>query len=226
MALGLSVIFGVVRVVNFAHGEMMTIAMYLAIVAVPGLQARSAGDDGADRGRAVRARLRDAGGADQSVRRPARAFAVHAAGRDRDHHGQRAAADLRARRAQRADVLLVRQLRVRPHHRRRHQGLCGRRGDRGVGRAVCLLPLQRYRQGDPRLRRQLHRRAGGRAEREAALCADLRARRRLRRRGRLDARADHRRDAAARARTTRCSPSSSSSSAGSARCRARCSAAC
>ena len=27
MALGLSVIFGVVRVVNFAHGEMMTIAM-------------------------------------------------------------------------------------------------------------------------------------------------------------------------------------------------------
>lgn len=33
MALGLSVIFGVVRVVNFAHGEMMTIASYGAIVA-------------------------------------------------------------------------------------------------------------------------------------------------------------------------------------------------
>jgi branched-chain amino acid transport system permease protein len=32
MALGLSVIFGVVRVVNFAHGEMMSIAMYLAVV--------------------------------------------------------------------------------------------------------------------------------------------------------------------------------------------------
>ena len=31
MALGLSVIFGVVRVVNFAHGEMMTIAMYIAV---------------------------------------------------------------------------------------------------------------------------------------------------------------------------------------------------
>ena len=30
MALGLSVIFGVVRVVNFAHGEMMTIALYAA----------------------------------------------------------------------------------------------------------------------------------------------------------------------------------------------------
>jgi len=31
MALGLSVIFGIVRVVNFAHGEMMTIAMYAAV---------------------------------------------------------------------------------------------------------------------------------------------------------------------------------------------------
>ena len=32
MALGLSVIFGVVRVVNFAHGEMMSMAMYIAVV--------------------------------------------------------------------------------------------------------------------------------------------------------------------------------------------------
>src|SRR5881394_1288876 len=32
MALGLSVIFGVVRVVNFAHGELMTVAMYAATV--------------------------------------------------------------------------------------------------------------------------------------------------------------------------------------------------
>jgi branched-chain amino acid transport system permease protein len=32
MALGLSVIFGVVRVVNFAHGQMMTIAMYAAVL--------------------------------------------------------------------------------------------------------------------------------------------------------------------------------------------------
>lgn len=31
MALGLSVIFGVVRVVNFAHGEMMAIAMYASV---------------------------------------------------------------------------------------------------------------------------------------------------------------------------------------------------
>ena len=32
MALGLSVIFGVVRVVNFAHGEMMTAAMFAAVI--------------------------------------------------------------------------------------------------------------------------------------------------------------------------------------------------
>src|SRR5436309_1365650 len=37
MALGLSVIFGVVRVVNFAHGEMMTIAMYIAVVVAAAL---------------------------------------------------------------------------------------------------------------------------------------------------------------------------------------------
>ena len=41
MALGLSVIFGVVRVVNFAHGEMMTIAMYLAVTLFGGVRARS-----------------------------------------------------------------------------------------------------------------------------------------------------------------------------------------
>ncbi len=39
MALGLSVIFGVVRVVNFAHGEMMTIAMFLAVVLCSALHA-------------------------------------------------------------------------------------------------------------------------------------------------------------------------------------------
>ena len=32
MALGLSVIFGVARVVNFAHGEMMTLAMYASVM--------------------------------------------------------------------------------------------------------------------------------------------------------------------------------------------------
>ena len=62
MALGLSVIFGVVRVVNFAHGEMMTIAMYLAVTLFCAPSDLDPLDHaGPDRGRAVRARLRDAG---------------------------------------------------------------------------------------------------------------------------------------------------------------------
>ena len=32
MALGLSVIFGVIRIVNFAHGEMMVLAMYAVLL--------------------------------------------------------------------------------------------------------------------------------------------------------------------------------------------------
>ena len=36
MALGLSAIFGVIRLVNFAHGELMTLAMYGAVVRVSG----------------------------------------------------------------------------------------------------------------------------------------------------------------------------------------------
>src|SRR5947208_11287635 len=38
MALGLSVIFGVVRVVNFAHGEFAVIAMYAAFLLFQGLK--------------------------------------------------------------------------------------------------------------------------------------------------------------------------------------------
>jgi len=38
MALGLSVIFGVMRVVNFAHGEMMVVGMYLAWMSFEYLQ--------------------------------------------------------------------------------------------------------------------------------------------------------------------------------------------
>jgi branched-chain amino acid transport system permease protein len=37
MALGLSAIFGVVRLVNFAHGELMTLAMYGAVAVFQGL---------------------------------------------------------------------------------------------------------------------------------------------------------------------------------------------
>ena len=41
MALGLSAIFGVIRLVNFAHGELMTLAMYAAVVAFQGARAGS-----------------------------------------------------------------------------------------------------------------------------------------------------------------------------------------
>ena len=37
MALGLSVIFGVARVVNFAHGELMAVSMYAAVLLFAGL---------------------------------------------------------------------------------------------------------------------------------------------------------------------------------------------
>ncbi|HKP57625.1 MAG TPA: branched-chain amino acid ABC transporter permease [Polyangiales bacterium] len=38
LALGLSVIFGVMRVVNFAHGELMTLAMYATVIACSALE--------------------------------------------------------------------------------------------------------------------------------------------------------------------------------------------
>ena len=58
MALGLSVIFGVVRVVNFAHGEMMTIAMYARDGAVRRAQARPVPRHAAGGGGVLRLRLR------------------------------------------------------------------------------------------------------------------------------------------------------------------------
>ncbi len=73
MALGLSVVFGVVRIVNFAHGEMMTIAMYLAVVLFSQFHLDPLADAGADRGGAVCLRLRIAGRLDQSLHHPPRA---------------------------------------------------------------------------------------------------------------------------------------------------------
>ena len=42
IAVGLSIIFGLLGIVNFAHGEMMTVAMYAA-VQVPTLPAADVG---------------------------------------------------------------------------------------------------------------------------------------------------------------------------------------
>ena len=186
MALGLSVIFGVVRVVNFAHGEMMTIAMYLAVVLFAAFEL-----DPLVMLVPIAAVLFalgyvHAGRPDQSVHQPARAQPVHAAGGDRDHHGQRAADRLRAGRAERADVAMpFDSFQLGPLIVDATKVYAGRCRDRWWRPALfAFFRFTPARQGDPRLRRQLHRRAGGRARRQAALCAHLRPRRGLRRRRR------------------------------------------
>ena len=88
MALGLSVIFGVVRVVNFAHGEMMTLAMYIAVVLFASFKL-----DPLLMMLPIAAVLFVLGyalqiGADHSVYLAAGAQPVHAADRGCDHPGQ------------------------------------------------------------------------------------------------------------------------------------------
>ena len=84
MALGLSVIFGVARVVNFAHGEMMALAMYLSVLLFSTLHLEPFLRCGAGRGSLFYFRLRAARGRDSSVRHSSRTFAVHLAlGRSR-----------------------------------------------------------------------------------------------------------------------------------------------
>ena len=90
MALGLSVIFGVVRVVNFAHGEMMTIAMYIAVTLFAAFHL-----DPLVMLVPIAAVLFAFGYAaasrpDQHFHHPAGAQPIPAAYRDRDHHRQRA----------------------------------------------------------------------------------------------------------------------------------------
>ncbi len=107
MALGLSVIFGVVRVVNFAHGEMMTVAMYIAVTLFSTL-----GLDPLVMLVPIAAVLfalgygLQAGLINRFVTRP-EFDAVPADDRRRDHSGERAPDHLRARRPRRADRLFL-----------------------------------------------------------------------------------------------------------------------
>ena len=154
MALGLSVIFGVVRVVNFAHGEMMTIAMFIAVVLCTGLHL-----DPLILLVPIAAVMFVFGyvlqrGLINLVRHPARAFAVSAAGGAGAHHRQRAADRLRSGRAIGADGLWLRKFPDRPDDRRRRQGLCRRR---------------RHRRRPPRCSRSSASRCVGKAIRA---CAD------------------------------------------------------
>ena len=178
---------------------MMTIAMYHRGRTVRSLASRSAGPAGADRRGAVRFRLCAAARPDQSVHHPARAHAVLLLvalaiiivnvllivfGPD-----ARTVQTSYAYDSFQIGPLIVDAAKV-------YAGAaaivvrCG---------AVRVLPLHAARQGDPRLRRQSYRRAGGRARCQAALRAHFRARRRLRRRRRHHDGADHRRHADARA---------------------------
>ena len=113
MALGLSVIFGVMRVVNFAHGEMMTIAMYIAVVLFaafkldPLVMLVPIAAVFFALGYALQAGL-----INPFINRPEHSqFILH--GGDRADHRQRAADRLRPGRPQRADELRLRHLRAR-----------------------------------------------------------------------------------------------------------------
>ena len=227
MALGLSVIFGVVRVVNFAHGEMMTIAMYAAsslfaalkldpFLAVLPVAAAFF----------VFGYVLQAGAHQPFITRPEHSqFMLLVAvaiimvnlllmifGPD-------------ARNVQVDYQLESFELGADP----RRQGAPVRRAVAAWSRppaAVRVLPAHPDRQSDPRLRRQLSRRAGRRPEREAALRPDLRPRRRLRRGGRLRDGAAGRRHAAARARLHPARVRHRDRRRARARWPARCSAAC
>ena len=177
MALGLSVIFGVVRVVNFAHGEMMTIAMYLAVVLFAQPRSRPAADDAADCRRACSS---SATSMQLVVINPFIARPEHSQfmlmvavaiiivnallmifGPDAQTVQTSYAFDSFA-----FGPLIVDATKL-------YAGLAA---ILVAARAVCVLSVRADRQGDPRLRRQLHRRAGGRPRRQAALRAVVRPR--------------------------------------------------
>ena len=227
MALGLSVIFGVVRDRQFRPWRDDVDRDVSRRRAIFRISSRSVDHDGADRRRDVRVRLRAAIGTDQSLHHPAGTQPVPAVGGAGDHHRQCAPDRVRPRCPHRADVLCIRQLPARAaawSTRRRSMPAPQRSSFAALLFAFFRFTL--HRQGDPRLRRQLYRRAGGRAQRQAALRAHVRHRRGLRRRRRRHDDADRRRHADDRADLHAAWLSSSSLPAGSARCRARCWAAC
>ncbi len=200
MALGLSVIFGVVRVVNFAHGEMMTIAMYAAVVLFASLKL-----DPFLAIVPVAAAFFAFGYAMQTalinpfITRPEHSqFMLLVA--VATHHGERPAAGLRSGREERADRVPARILRAGAAPVRQGARVRRRRGAGGDRGPVRVLPLHPHRQGDPRLRRQLPRRQGGRPEREAPVRPHLRPGRGLRGGRRLRHERAAGSDAAARAR--------------------------
>ncbi len=226
MALGLSVIFGVVRVVNFAHGEMMTIAMYLAVALFAAYKL------------------------DPLVMMVPVAGVLFALGYvmqrglinpfiNRPEHSQFML--LVAVALIMVNALLIifgpdaqgvqtsysfQSFLVGPLIIDANKVYAGAAAVAVAGGALRLFPLHAGRQGDPGLRRQLCRRARGRARCQAPLRLDLRPRRGLRRRGGVHDGAADRRDAAAGSGLHAAGLRHRHHRRASARCRARCSAAC
>ena len=183
-ALGLSVIFGVIRIVNFAHGEMMVVGMFITLVLFRRLGIDPLREHSARCRDPVRLRLRAAGLGGAPGRASGRSLSVSADGGDRGDAGQRLPDDLRAGCAGSPRRLRLRFLPDRAAAGRQGAALCRCGGADRLRAAVCVLPLFGNRQGDPRLQRQPYGRAGGRAQCPPPLCAHLRHRHCLPRRRR------------------------------------------
>ncbi len=179
MCVGLGLIFGVMKVVNFAQGELLMLGMYVSLYLVtnwgvlaflgpyagPFVGALLAGPDGVRR-RHVAAQVPDCARLRPAHHRVGGRRAFRPAHR---HPGRFAdAAEWRADRvrlhaAHRALAAVVARVRDRPGGRRCHavpeQGAAGRLrgGDPGRDRAVCVAGAHQARQGDARRGRQSHR---------------------------------------------------------------------
>ena len=226
MALGLSVIFGVVRVVNFAHGEMMTIAMYLAVALFSHYRL-----DPLAMMVPIAAVLFALGYVMQRglinpfINRPEHSqFMLLVAVALILVNGLLIVFGPDAQGVQTSYSFAS--FAIGPLIVDANKAYAGHCRDCRGGGAVRLLPLHAHRQGHPRLRRQLCRRAGGRARREAALRAHLRHRLGLRRGRGVHDGAAGRRHAAARARLHAAGLRDRHHRRASAPCRARCWAAC
>ncbi len=183
-AAGLSLIFGVMKLVNLAHGDMIVLAAFLIFAldafSGPAALARGARDAAGH----VCARLRAAISAAQPRRRPRRAAAAADNLRPVDRHPERPARRLLRRQP--------------PHLRRRLEGASIPLGD---GLAVGLLAAddvgdgrRRHRRAQStllphphgprlsrRLRRSRHRATDGRRQPQSVRCRDGAGARRLRR---------------------------------------------